>query len=413
MRILHVIRTLNPGSGGPPRVAVRLCAGQAAMGHDVRILTHRLTDSAEDFRAMTRLLRGFERVTVEQIPSEGLLERMFATQARPYLRRLVAGADIVHLHDVWDSLVRTAASYATRAGKPYVLQPNDSLNPWALNHKRWKKSAALALAYRRMIEGSAALLFGHREEQRLASQSGFRIRPVVAGLGGVFQAEVEPSPEPNRFYQRVRALRGRPFVVFLSRFHPKKGMDFLAEGFAIAARRVPELQLVVIGRDEGAEADFVARVARHRLTDRVHVVGPMHGAAKWEAYRDAVCFCLPSRDEAFTVAIVEALSCGLPVVISEACHFDEVGEYGAGSIVPLAADRIGEALTRLCLDRGLRDRMSRNARRLFEDRLRFDSVPDEVLEIYRGCLARSPATATSRAEYELAPIPDDSVPTHE
>jgi glycosyltransferase involved in cell wall biosynthesis len=267
------------------------------------------------------------------------------------------------------------------------------LNPWAMSQKRLKKKLGLSLAYRQMIEGSSAVIFGHSQEKRLATQNGFRIAPVVAGLGGVFQQEVEPQPAPGRFFERVPQLRGRPYVLFLSRLHPKKGLDFLAEGFAIAARSVPDVQLVVVGNDEGAREDFRRRIAAHGLTDRVHLVGPMHGEAKWEAYRDAVCLCLPSRDETFTVAIIEALASGLPVVISATCHFDEVSEYEAGFTVPLDPPTIGRALTSLCTDRALRDRMGQAAKRLFTDRLCFDQVAQNVLDVYRKCVSRSPILA--------------------
>jgi glycosyltransferase involved in cell wall biosynthesis len=368
---------------------VRLAAGQALLGHDVTIVTYRLTDPPDAFAGMTRLLPGFHRVKIVEVVNSGAIEAFFAPAARHHLKPLIAQADIVHLHDVWDSMVRTAGALARRAGVPYIIQPNDSLNPWSLSQKAFKKRLALALTYRRLIEGSAAVIFGHSEEQRLVSQNGFRINPLLAGLGGVFREEVEPLPAGGRFFERVPQLRGRPFVLFLSRLNPKKGLDFLAEGFAVAARAIPDLQLVVVGHDEGAREDFERRISNHGLVDRVHLVGPMHGQDKWEAYRDATCFCLPSRDEAFTVAIIEALAAGLPVVISENCHFDEVREYEAGLIVPLEASRIGDAIARICGDAALRERMSEAAKRLFDDHLCFNQVAREVAEAYETCRAHS------------------------
>ena len=197
LRILHVIQGMHPSLGGPPRVAARLAAGQAALGHDVALLTYRIAEPRESFVDMTRTLPGFDRVRLVEIEASGPLEGVLALGARKPLEREIAQADVVHLHDIWHSLVRTAGSLARRAGKPYVLQPNDSLNPWALRQKGLKKRMALALSYRRLIEGSAAVIFGHTEEMRLVQENGFRIHPVVAGLGGVFQEEVEPLPEPN------------------------------------------------------------------------------------------------------------------------------------------------------------------------------------------------------------------------
>ena len=182
MRILHVIRGLNPSFGGPPRVAVRLAAGQATLGHDVTIVTYRLADPPEALRGMTRLLPNFDRVRIIEIENGGAVEALLlgALRAGPILERLIAEADFVHLHDVWDAIIRVAAVQARRAGKPYVIQPNDSLNPWSLSQKRLKKDLGLTLGYRRIIEGSAAILFGHDEEKRLVRDSSGVFRTFVA-----------------------------------------------------------------------------------------------------------------------------------------------------------------------------------------------------------------------------------------
>ncbi len=383
MRIVHVANTLEPSYGGPPRVCTRLAAGQAGLGHDVTIATYAFRGPLDDYHDLTRRMPGYDRVHVVQLDEDGVSEKVFGRRSRPTLRELARQADVVHLHNMWESILRVAALEAHAAGKPYVLQPNDMLNPWSLSQSRLKKRAALALGYRRMIEGSGAVLFGHEEEKRLAMQSGFHIKPVVLSLGGVFAAEVDPLPGPGGFYARVPALAGRPFVVFLSRLHYKKGLDYLAEGFAVAARKAPEAHLVVIGHDEGAQADFEQRIARHNLQSRVHLVGPQHGEAKWQAYRDAACFILPSRDEAFTVAITEALASGLPVVVSESCHYDDVAEYGAGTIVKLDAQSIGEALASILTDPQQQARMREAARRLFNDRLSFEQVASESIALYQ------------------------------
>jgi glycosyltransferase involved in cell wall biosynthesis len=387
MRILHVIPILDPSHGGPPRVAARLAAGQANLGHQVTIVSYALKEP-ELFRQMTQRLPAFDRVQHVQLDRAGLGEWLWARSSRPRLRQLIAAADVVHIHNVWESLNRVAAAEACRAGKPYLLQPNDMLNPYALSQKKVKKKLAMALGYRAMIEHAHALLFGHAEERRLASESEFKTDHLVTALGGVFAQEVEPLPQPGLFHQHCPAVKDRPFILFLSRLHHKKGLDYLAEGFARCAGQAPQVHLVVVGHDEGARADFQKRIERHGLTDRVHLVGPMHGEAKWQAYRDAVCLCLPSRDEAYTVAITEALAAGLPAVISTNCHYDDVREYEAGIIVDLDAQAIGNALLRLVQDPDLRRRMSENARRLFRERLCFDVAARESLAIYEQCLRR-------------------------
>jgi glycosyltransferase involved in cell wall biosynthesis len=386
MNILHVIATLNPSSGGPTRVVCRLAAGQSELGHSVTIAAYVFTDPIEEFRGMTAKYPSFDKVRIVELKHAGIREAVFGSASRPVLRELVKNADIVHLHNVWESILRVAGDEAMRQGKPYVIEPNDILNPWSLRQKQLKKRIALALGYRKMIENSTAVLFGHSEEKRLVMQHGFKINPIVVALGGVFEEEVQPLPATGGFYRRYPKLNGQPFVVFLSRLHYKKGLDFLAEGFAVAARELPNIHLVVVGHDEGAQADFEQRIRNHKLEGRVHLVGPMHGEAKWQAYRDATCFILPSRDEAFTVAITEALAASLPVVISKSCHFTDVTEFQAGYEVDLDANSIGRALTTIVADTALRQNMSVAANRLFMERLSFRTVAKDIVNVYQKCV---------------------------
>ena len=104
---------------------------------------------------------------------------------------------------------------------------------------------------------------------------------------------------------------------------------------------------MIAGPDDGARADFEHRIAEARLSHRVHLVGSLHGREKWTAFRDATCFCLPSRQEGFSVAILESLASRTPVVVSDACHFPEVATVGAGQVVELDATAVASALKRV------------------------------------------------------------------
>ncbi len=190
MQILHVISSLDPSTGGPPRVAVRLAAGQSALGHRVSIATYALQER-DDFHNMTRSLPHFQHIHLVEIVAGGLLEDVFGGRARALMRPLIQQADIVHIHNIWTSINRVAADEAYRAGKPYVIQSNDMLTPWSLSQNRLKKRLALGMGYRKMIERSMVLLFGHAEERRLTETAGFKTLHIVTSLGSVFQQEVD------------------------------------------------------------------------------------------------------------------------------------------------------------------------------------------------------------------------------
>jgi glycosyltransferase involved in cell wall biosynthesis len=366
-------------------IAYRLAAAQALQGHDVTLASYEAPDAAERVgKAYGKVPRGLN-FRLHALPRSGRLERLLARGARRTLRGFVADADVVHLHSVWDPVLVAAATEARRQHKPYFVLLNGMLDPWSLSQRAAKKRLALALVYRRMLNGAAALHLGNADEGHLIGPLGLR-PPGVIIPNGVFFEEIEPLPAPGTFRRQHPELGDNPYVLFLSRLHFKKGLDYLADAFARTAKGHAGVRLVVAGPDDGAEQDFRQRVAAQGIADRVHVVGPLYGEAKFAAMVDATCFCLPSRQEGFSVAVLESLACGTPVVISPGCHFDEVGPAGAGRVVPLDSDAIAAALTDIVSNHATRQAMSANGRRLIQSHYTWQRVADLATAAYAKSL---------------------------
>ena len=143
--------------------------------------------------------------------------------------------------------------------------------------------------------------------------------------------------------------------------------------------------------DEGARKEFEAQIGRLGIADRVRLVGPLYGPEKWAAYRDAACFCLSSRQEGFSIAILEALACACPVVITEGCHFPEVGAAKAGIIAKLDATAIAEGLAKALDDPVVAARMGQAGREMVEANYTWDKIAARFEDLYRDSLGRCPA----------------------
>ena len=393
MKILHVIPSLDPAAGGPPRIAVGLACGQVSLGHEVRMIAHEHAPPGR-FQRGDYPLPHFDDVQVTLLPSPSLWERLWRPRDRGILREAVAWADVVHLHCVWESILLAAATGARARNTPYFVLLNGMLDPWSLRQKVLKKRIALALAHRRMLNGAAALHLGNVDEQRLIQPLGLTA-PGVIIPNGVFLEELAPAPERGLFRRRYPELGDRPFVLFMSRLHYKKGLDYLADAFARVAAEQHELQLVVAGADDGGRADFERRVGELGVADRVHLVGPVYGEEKRAALAECACFCLPSRQEGFSVAITEAVASGTPVVISEGCHFPEVAEAGAGEVVALEVPAIAEALGRIVADEPLRQRMGDAGRALVEQRYTWPRIAEQAVAAYERALGSPPASGAT------------------
>jgi glycosyltransferase involved in cell wall biosynthesis len=384
MKIVHVIGSIDPIGGGPPQVVVRLAAAQSNLGHEAHIVTYGSSDSFANDRIKRQVARipGISNVTIHTLNAPTWHERLFSSEAEALLRNMLPGSDWLHLHGVWERSLHKAAAVAKQLEIPYCFRPAGMLDPWSLRQKRWKKRVAMAVEVRKSLDAASFIHALNSSEADLIGLLGLQ-SPCVVLPNGIFFEEIEPLPVRGTFVARWPELRDRPFVLFLARLHYKKGLDLLAKAWAEVASRVPDAHLVVAGPDEGAKLDFETAIDRAQLTHRVHVVGPLYDADKFAALVDARCFCLPSRQEGFSVAVLEAMACGVPVIISEACHFPEAAEAGAAKVVNLEDVRsLPQALTEILKNSERANEMGRSGRELISRDYTWPAIAQRVIDAY-------------------------------
>lgn len=392
MKIVHVISSIDPARGGLQAVAMRLAAAQADCGHDVHVVSHADEPTVLQVARLGEVIPGFQHVAWHILPMPGAIEEVLCLKARPVLTQVLADAGFLHLHGVWEPILACAATVAARRGVPYCVCPAGMLDTWSLGQKAWKKRLALMLVYRAMLDGAAFIHALNRDEVELMRPLGLKA-PAEIIPNGIFVEEFEHLPPAADFPALIGLPAGRRFVLFLSRLHYKKGLDLLAEAFQEVAHECPDVDLVVAGPDGGAEDDFRDLVRRFGLESRVFMVGPLYSETKLQAFAAASCFCLPSRQEGFSIAITEALACGTPVVITDACHFPEVAASHAGVVVSLNPVEIAMALIGVLSDRSGADEMGRNGRRLVFENYTWPRIATLTVSLYE---AYAPALESHR-----------------
>lgn len=385
MKILHVIATLDPSTGGPPIIATRLVAAMARAGHDVGIFSYDSPGRNEAVGKMLAGVPGFDQVKVRNAPLGGRAEKIFASAAKSVLKEIVPQYQIVHIHGVWDPMLVAASKVAAANRIPFVVTPHGMLDPWSLSQRALKKNLALTLSTRPMLNRAAFVHWGNRDEVKLTEHLGITAKGVIVG-NGIFIEELENRPPIGTFRAKWPALGDAPFALFLARLHFKKGLDILADALGIVKTLAPQLHVVVAGPDDGMQSEFEKRIKAHGVADRVHITGPIYGQEKLAALTDATMFVLPSRQEGFSVGITEALACGLPVVATEACHFPEVAEVNAGYCTALEAKPVAEGMAALVNDPHRAKEMGQNGRRLVLDRFTWPKVAEQLVTAYQSSL---------------------------
>lgn len=250
--------------------------------------------------------------------------------------------DAAVIHGLWNHASVGGWQGCQKSGLPYVIFTHGMMDPWFRKTypiKHWAKQL-FWLVQGRALRDASEVLFTCEEEQRLAARAflGYRYRPRVVA----FAAEDAPPPAPGdeaAFKRAVPKLGDRPYLLFISRIHEKKGCDLLIEAFARAALRA-ELQLVVAGPSHRDLAERLQKLAvALGIADRLHWPGMIQGAAKAGAFRGAEAFVLTSHQENFGIAVAEALAYERPVLISNQINiWREIETGGAGLVAPDTVD---------------------------------------------------------------------------
>ena len=291
MRILHIVRTLDPAAGGPPYVAARLAAAQAELGHDVHLAYYEDSAPAAGDPAVGRIPSA-DRLCLHPMPPPGRWEPLTALSARRRMRSAIPAFDLVHLHEMWHPLLWTAAGIAWKFAVPYVVTPHGMLDPWSLRQKPWKKRIALALGWRKVLDRAAFLHVLNADEDRLMAPLGLTCRAEIIPNG--VSIEKSSPAVGDDFFQATYGFSGQRSVLFLGRLHFKKGLDYLGAAFEVLHRSLPDVRLVVAGPDAGAEQQFHHQITSAGLDTHVHFVGPLYGERKLAALRRRVVL-LPAK----------------------------------------------------------------------------------------------------------------------
>jgi len=393
IRVLHVISSLDPRAGGPAVAIKGFAAAQKQCGIEpVVIATYR--DGESDSIAADLIRQG---ITVSRIgPAGGALRRH--SQIVPKLTELIAAADVVHIHALWEEIQHQAAVVARRLGKPYIYRTCGMLDPWSLAQGRLKKKLYMRWRMRANLQGATALHFTAELERDLTAPLKLAGESIIEPNGLSF-AEFENLPARGSFRARYPQLGNRLVVLFLSRIHKKKGLDLLIPAFAAAQRR--GAALVIAGPDDVGYGSVMKKLADDRgIGGDVIFAGMLHGIDRLAAMNDADLFVLPSYQENFGIVVVEAMATGRPVIISDQVNIHrEVVAARVGAVVPTQIEPLTQELTRWLADAELRESTSRRALTFVRERYDWQKIACRWKEHYHNIANRLPCAQTHVSTY--------------
>lgn len=392
IRIGIVSSILHPKYGGPAAVVrshVRVLSDHAR----VRVLGVAREDEGDairrDFRDAELCAGTFPR---RWSAARGLQQA---------LQRLAYESDVLHVHMVWDYAVWAAAHAVRRAGKPLIITPHGSVSEprrYDALHKR---------IYRRLFLGEVLRNTTYVHALTARERDGCEAFGIAAPTrvipNGVPAADFDLGRDAASAEQAWPQIRGRRIMLYLGRLWSEKGLDLLPDVWAAASTLQPEANwlLVIAGPDyRDYRRVLEQRIAALGIGSRVTLLGPVTGSVKDSLLAAAECLILPSHGEAFSVAIVEAMAAGLPVIYTDACNFPELAAAGGGWEVPAALAPLTAALVSvLRADRCTLASAGERGRLLGRRRYTLESVGQELMTMYHDAIRADHANGRLHREH--------------
>lgn len=383
MRVLHVTPYFAPAYryGGPPRSILGLCRALGDAGVDVEVFT----TTANGDQPLPAAPGGalIDGVRARYFPLAWPQRYWRAHGLRGALKKAAAGADLVHVHGLWNMTSWAGVSAARAAGKPYIVSPRGMLQPEARQRHRELKSLAYWSIERANLRGATLLHATSVLEGPELTPFG---PPVFLIPNGVTLRHA--SPESVAALRARAGLRdGGEVVTFLGRLHPIKRLDLLAEAFAIVQHARPQARLLIAGPDEGGYRQHVEALFAP-VKDSTRWLGAVNDeeSAALLASSDVLVQC--SDSESFGMSVAEALAAGVPVVVTKRSGWAEIDAIRCGVSVAHEPVSIADGILRV-LDHpdraSFRTRASAWAKKTFA----WDVVGKAMRDAYAQAITRS------------------------
>lgn len=391
MKILHIIPSVAACRGGTSQSVLEMVNALLSIGLDVDLVTtndngNSLLDvplnCQVDYRGTP--VRFFQRFSPNIVP---IREYAFSLTLTKWLIDNISNYDLVHIHALFSYPATLGMTIARIKNIPYITTPHGLLCEWSLQQKSQKKQLYLNVIERRNINSSNALYLTTFQEQDEVSQLNLTPPCFVIPLGLDISPDITDASQQLRAWLKIPL--DTPVILFMSRIHQKKGLDYLIP--ALAQHKDRDFTFVIAGTgtlEYEIEIDrLIAEYGIEHLTKRV---GFVSGETKQLLLQGADLFALTSQSENFGISVLEALAAGLPVLLTPGVALARmVVEKNLGYVVPLCIEDISSALLSFFESPELAEQIGCNAKEYVKYEYSWHRIVSQLKDTYISVIKES------------------------
>lgn len=382
--ICHVVASINEEVGGPAYSVTHLT--QALSEKQIfphlftlnyqkvgdQVTTNGVQLHSYNATLIARYLRGFQPGAYHQ------LEQLASTQI-----------DLIHNHGLWmfPNIYARQAALVNRL--PLVISPRGMLESWSLKNSRYKKRLAWILYEQKNLNSATAFHATSEEEVQSIRKLGYK-QPIALIPNGITIPSLSNLPNREVLIRAFPRLNNQKWLLFLSRLHPKKGIDNLLYVWQLLINQFPDWHLIIAGPDLiGYRAKLESLTTQLKLTEKVTFTGMLSGELKISALSQSDLFVLPTHSENFGIAIAESLAYGVPAITTKGAPWKDLVEYHCGWWIDDTQKALKEALLEaMKLSDRERQEMGCRGRTMVDKKYSWDVIAEEMSKVYHWILSK-------------------------
>lgn len=364
MKIIHFIPSIDRTSGGVGAY-MQLLAKELGKLCDLYIVT-----------SISENPLPIENAKIITIPSKITEFRQMKKEWCKLLNNIKP--DIVHVNCCWMPQSAFTQKWAQKLGYKVILSPHGMLEPWIISRHYWTKKVPALLLYQRAAIKNADCLHATAESEKdNLLKLGYNNKIAIVANG----IDVDNITMKSNWERKKK-------ILFLSRVHVKKGIEFLLEAVAILKEQLTDYTINIAGEGDTDYITSLKNKAKELDIEKlVNFCGGVYGENKWKLFREADVFVLPTYSENFGIVVGEALACGTPVITTKGTPWEELNTEHCGWWTEVGTEATKKALSSfLALSVDKLKEMGCNGRRLIENKYSTKKIAQDMYSLYNKIL---------------------------
>lgn len=363
MKIMQIVTSIDNESAGPSHSVPGLCEALQRNGCDVTLYTlGEIPNKKYNFKIKSYPTESFPAKALGRSP------KMFKA-----LMEEASSFDLIHSHMLWMSPNYYAGFVALKYNLPLIIAPRGTLSKWAVSQSRLKKALVLAIGQKKALNAVDCFHATAESECNDIAEYGYSKVKCIVSPNGL---------QLPKFVGERKGIKKR--VVFMSRLHPKKGLDMLINGWSKLEQKFQDWELSIIGPLDSTYAVDMQKLSDALGCKKVHFLGELKGSDKFNYLRDSSLFILPTHSENFGMVVAEALASEIPVICTKGAPWKKLEDFNAGWWIDINEEAIVQGLTKaMLLDENTLKKMGKNGRKWIEKDFSWDAIAVDLIKVYK------------------------------